>query len=467
MARLSALVLAALVLWPTSTATITLTPGTPLQVMRGWEVTHSGMFLANFSTWKDNLTQAGVDYGLNRVRLEVRSGAENTTDYYAAWIAAGHPGGGDSGPGDAWRAHRYETINDNSDPNDANLSGHFYWTEMDDMIDNFVTPMRAMMAARGEQLYVNLCLVSFTSQITTGAPYVLNDPDEYAEFMSVAFAHLQSKYGWTPDGIEMILEPDFSNTEWPPDKIGDAINATGARLAAEGFHPDFIAPSTSFLSVWGSTYNPGLVAVPGVLTYLKEMSFHRYGSPANSDISAVWTTAGANGLTTSMLEYWDGPPTHLTLLDDLSLAHVSAWQGKTLSGLFDVDTGTGAVTATAETELLKHYWLHVRMGAQRITSSSSNGALTPEAWINTGGNYTVVVSAASAQSFTIGNLPDGTYHIRYSTASVTDVDPGDATVSGGSDLSTSIPAAGVLVVYKDAPVSSTTRLPIRIGRGQQ
>ena len=52
------------------------------------------------------------------------------------------------------------------------------------------------------------------------------------------------KYGFVPDGVEITLEPDhFDTFDQKPKKIGEALVATGDRLKAHGYTPDFIAPT--------------------------------------------------------------------------------------------------------------------------------------------------------------------------------------------------------------------------------
>src|SRR5688572_27858829 len=106
--------------------------------------------------------------------------------------------------------------------------------------------------------------------------------------MSETFKHVQNKYGWAPNALEMVLEPE--NTTWTGAQIANALVATGDRLKAEGFEPDFIAPSST-----RTAGSKGAVALfdsiltnspkdaqnkPRVLEYLTDYSYHRYESAA-------------------------------------------------------------------------------------------------------------------------------------------------------------------------------------------
>jgi hypothetical protein len=171
-------------------------------------------------------------------------------------------------------------------------------------MDQIVVPLRAKLAARGEALYVNLCYVAFTSGIASGI-YAHSDPAEYAEFLLATFQHLQSRYGWVPDGIEVILEPD-NRTIWANTSgtlIGQAIKAAGDRLAAAGFHPDFIAPSVMNNSN-GPAYIDNLVR-GARCDGLREGVFV---SPLSGRVDGRdrEPRAGA-GIGASMLEWWDTP----------------------------------------------------------------------------------------------------------------------------------------------------------------
>jgi hypothetical protein len=139
-------------------AVITLAPGTHYQTVTGWEATvFAGQDEPAFPNYKDELFDLAInDLGINRVRLEIRSGVENDTDYYQLY----HTGAIDYA---TWRAHRYATVNDNGDPNSTNLNG-FHFTEMDARIEDTVLPLRQLAQARGEPLWVNLNYVAFTGR---------------------------------------------------------------------------------------------------------------------------------------------------------------------------------------------------------------------------------------------------------------------------------------------------------------
>jgi len=436
-------------------ALITVDSETRFQTMRGWEVVAQAdqHFQPTFPDYAPLVFDHLVENGINRIRLEIRAGSENTADSWGDFAAAGYPDDGTPG-NQAWRAKRYETINDNGNPNEINPGG-FHFTEIDDTIDLVINPVRSRLAERGESLYVNLTYVAFTGQITSGQ-YLHHAPDEYAEFMLAAFQHVQSKYGWVPNAIEVMLEPD-NVTQWRSGAlIGQTIVATGRRLQAAGFTPDFIAPSTTCMAN-AIRYFDDLIAVAEVKTYVKELAYHRYCGVSLDNLQTIVSRAEAHGLSISMLEWWDGANSHQTLHEDLTLGRNSAWQQSTITsinnraglGFVFVDTSNPAHLVTAPgnvTRYTSQYFKHVRQGAQRIGATSDAPALNPIAFVNVNGTYVVVVNALNAGSFGVRGLPEGTYGIHYTTAEET-VALDEQTIVSGERVTGNIPAAGVLTIY--------------------
>ena len=439
---------------PAQNATIAVNPGTGYQTMRGWEAVAYAAQDASpaFASYAPAVFDLVAEAGINRVRLAVRAGVENPSDAYGAWKAAGYPV---TGPGYAtWRATRYQTVNDNGDPNTID-SSRFHFTELDDTVERVVNPLRSRLAARGESLYVNLNYVAFAAQNKAGE-YFHHATPEYAEFMLATFRHLQQKHGWVPDAIEVILEPDNVPQWRDGGLIGRAIVATGRKLAAHGFRPEFIAPSATCID-HGLTYFDQMMEVAEVRTYLKEIAYHRYCNATAENLDRIARRAEKYKLSTSMLEWWDGRNSYKTLHEDLKLGRNSAWQQATLAGL-DKPTGLGITTVdlsnsaqpkvawTTTTRFTSLYYKYVRLGARRVGATSSASAFDPLAFVNTNGTYTVVVNALNGGSFVVTGLPAGRYGIVYATEAETTRGV-EQTIAAGGSVSASIPATGVLTVY--------------------
>ncbi|MCA1605451.1 MAG: hypothetical protein LC775_08280, partial [Acidobacteria bacterium] len=280
----------------TAQANIAIDSATRFQTIVGWESTaQAGQEEPGFARFKDSVLSVAVDdLGINRVRLEVGAGAENTTDYWSL-----HKSGAINEK--AWRCSRYATINDDADPNHINESG-FQWARLDQTTERVVLPLKRRVEANGEKLYLNLNYVAFTNSICAGDSYAHQDPEEYAEFVLAAVTHLKTKYNLVPDALEIILEPDKSSHWSNGTIVGRAIVAATRRLRANGFALEIIAPSTTNMRNV-VPYLDAMAAVPGALEQLTELSYHRYGGVSESNLRAIAAAAKRRGLRTAMLEH--------------------------------------------------------------------------------------------------------------------------------------------------------------------
>lgn len=426
---------------------ITLLPAVKHQKMIGWEMTdQAGQFDSPaWNNYKNSLLDQAVnDLGLNRVRLEIKSGIENPVDHFAQWRAG-------QITETEYKAKRYEIINDNSNPNSVNANG-FKWSQLDHSIENIVLPMKQRLEARGERLWVNVNYVDFGASAFEHK----DNPAEYAEFVLATYRHIQSKYNFTPDGWEVVLEPDRSGPSWSAQQVAQAIKAAGDLLAANNFTVNFIAPSTTNASN-APAYIDQIAATPGAMQYVGEFAYHRYCCAGTTVLQRIVDRALQHNKKVGMLE-WMGAD-HNTLHTDLKTGRNSSWQQFTLAYpdvpdngaqyylINDSNPNNPVITMGSRTKFLRQYFKFVRSGAERIEAQSGNANFDPLAFINTNGKYVVVVKATSGGSFNIQGLPAGTYGIKYTTASEYDVDRPNATINAGQTLSTNIPAAGVITVY--------------------
>lgn len=436
---------------PPAEGTIVINPSVTYQTITGWEAWADDEGLVKvpeaYANGKGQLFKLAYDAGVNRLRLPVAAGTENPVDYYSPYLA-GHQ------PDDYWTDQRYNIVNDNSDPFTINSNG-FQFARLDYMIEALVLPLKAILAANREGLYLNLNYVDFGPSAFEHSQH----PDEYAEFILATVQHMDSEYGLVPDAIEVKLEPDSEgrgDSTWQNGGgrlLGELLVAAGDRLRAHGYAPDFIAPSTitDFSAI---EYFDGMIRVPRVLQYLTEISYHRY-LRSGSSITTIAARGRQFGLNTSMLEWWDGRNTYHTLHEDLEYGNVSAWQQGSLAGPAVWESAT-AVTEIDEvrpavlhekTRFTRQYYKFIRAGAFRIGATSNNGAFDPLAFVNLDGRYVTVVKASAGGSFSIAGLSAGNYGIKYTTESEYDVDLTDQTIASGQALSTAIPAEGVITVY--------------------
>ena len=239
-----------------------------------------------------------------------------------------------------------------------------------------------------------------------------DNPAEYAELILAVFLHLQSKYGFVPNALEVELEP--ANAIMNGTQLGKCLVAAGDKLAAHGFHPDFIAPSDPGIDSSIALYDD-MVKVPRALDYLTDFCYHRYWG---GELSDLVSRAVRDGKRTAMLEYW-GHENYQVLHEDLKNGLNSAWQQGSLRGIYDVDETDPKhpiVKINGVTKYTMLYYKYVRRGAIRIKATSNNSNFDPIAFINRNGSYTLVTKASSGGSFSIAGLPEGTYAIRYTTS---------------------------------------------------
>jgi len=421
-------------------ARIVIDPGVHYQRITGWEASaQPGEIAAPPSVYRDRLAELAVnDLGINRLRVKVRSGAENSRDYWAE-MRAGRLR-------ENWRCVRYATVNDNADPGVIDRGG-FHWGDLDAQIEDVVLPMKRRLEARGEHLFVNLLYVAFYNQCPN-VPYIHTNPEEYAEFILAASLHLRQKYAIVPDAWEVVLEPD--NTPfWRGRQLGEAIAATGRRLKAAGFAPRFIAPSTTSMANT-VPYFDQLVRVPGALQWMSEISYHRYHGTGAANLRAIAERAERYHIDSAMLEHIGSG--YDDLQRDLEIGRVSAWQEFALA--FPTgDNGAqyylvgkdGSVEPARRTRFLRQYFHYVRAGAVRIGATSDNPDLDPLAFVNADGRYVVVVKADAPGSVSIAGLPAGKYVVSYTTDDQAGRETAVTLVSGGQ-LSARIPARGVMTI---------------------
>lgn len=440
---------------PTSEATITIDPATTFQDISGWEAAAQAAHEhPAFPLVQDELFDRAVnELGINRLRLQVRSGAESRTDWYSLLR---------SGQIDeaTWRNKRYATVNDNDDPFTLDQSG-FRFSELDTVVLNVVLPLRQRLEARGESLFLNVTYVAFTDQITDGGAYHHDDsPEEYAEFVLAVHQHLQQAHGLRPDAWEVILEPD--NTDfWRGRQIGEAILAAAELLQANGFDTPFIAPSNKNMSR-AIDYFDDAIDVPAVADHLAELSYHRYGGVSDGNLRAIGDRGGKHGIGTSMLEHIGSG--HEDLHKDLTMAGVSAWQqfalafqgtrplGDKGAVYYTVDVtnpGDPEIVIGNRTRFLSQYFRYVRRGARRIAAASKDESFDPVAFVNREGGHVVVIKASSAGELSIVGLPAGTYGVSYTTQNEFGTEGPEVTIGNGGILEgLTIPGQGVLTVYR-------------------
>jgi len=441
----------------TSAAVLTIDPGQIGQTITGWTaVAQIGQNECNgYERYKDEVIQRGVDeLGISRLQLAIPSGMENPVDYFGQYL-------GGQIPFSAYQQHRYEFINDNNDPLTIDTAG-FQFTSIDHTIDNLVLPMKTLLEAKGEKLNVILTYVDFNQTNIDHGSY----PEEYAEYFQAIFNHIQQKYGWTPDAIEVILEPDVA--AWNPSIVANALVAAGKRLEGNGYSVEFLAPSTTNMGAALSWFD-GLIQNPEVLNYLTDITYHRYSGVSEENLQAIAARATQYNLNTGMLEHIGSG--HEDLHADLKMGRNSSWAQYALAYCYkedsgaqhywitDLDSANPVVNFGSRSKYLQQYFRFIRPGAARIGITTDDPLFDPLAFVNTSGGYVVVTKAGQAGSISIQGLPAGVYAVTFTTRNEYATSLPDVLLEEGSALVASIPAAGVITVAWNSGLPVPTEIP--------
>lgn len=411
-----------------------------------WQIDH-------LQDWNRIIAGGAARLGIDRVRIEVQSGSENPVDYFSQYI------NGDITRAQ-WKPHWYESINDNSDPG-SREGGKFHFSKVIYDIENIALPLKDSVEMLGKKFYINLNYVDFKN-----FPFEHHtDPAEYAELMLACFDTIQIHFGFVPDAIEVILEPE--NSDWSNgvaqiigDRIANCIAAAGDTLSNHGYFPDFIAPSPTAASHTVPWTLP-ILANSIAASYLTEICYHKYWNQSAADLMEIGQLADNNGITSSMLEWWHPNNVQYALNRDLTLGKVSAWQsgglgevninstnGHTfLYNISDADPNNPVVTEGPNARYYRQYFKYIPQGAQRI-NATINLPSEVVAFRDSTDLLTIIINATNSESYLLDSLPEGIYGISYSTDVENETILTDIANCYGCDISVTIPGEGVISVVQ-------------------
>ena len=344
------------------------------------------------------LTKMINEGGITRLRLEIRSGAENPVDYWSQFRSGQLSYA-------RFKDKFYEKINDNADPARLNPAG-IQFSELDFRVEALILPAMRIAKRLGRPMRFTLCYVDFKWTDDKGTLSHARNPEEYAELIAAAYAHLKRKYDLLPDKLEIILEPDNSD-EWRGRQIGQAIVAVTRRLEKGGFAPPLvIAPSTS-LARNMLAYFDGMAKVPGAVAHLSELSYHRYDRLVpDALLGQIRDRARKAGARPAMLEWTEG--TIDDLFDDITIANVSGWQkyaiaslsrsGRSIPGYMlsvaSPETPMPRIALTPQARALAQVFRFVDPGAVRIGAVSDSDDVRAVAFRNPDQRLSVVLKGA-------------------------------------------------------------------------
>ena len=436
-------------------ATITIDASKRFQIMSGWEVVARGWeydkdgnrFDGDWfrdTALHDTIMDALIDdAGINRVRIELRTGAENPVDYWSMFEKG-------EISYEEMKRHFYHKVQDNSDPRAADPGG-FQFSFLDFQVEQVIKPMAERLEARGEKLYINLCVVDFKSPSDQLSDISLADnPREYGELVAEAMKHLRARHDIVPDALEIMLEPE--NTErWRGPQLGQAAAAAIRRLGELDMQPEILLPSVANAPNAVQFYEEA-IRVPGVARRTAAIAYHRYGSHKPEVMGGIRNAARRYGVRTEMLEFVNA--TLDDLFEDLTIAHASAFNIFSISSYVQADQEAEQVGLWKGSRQMAQYFRYVRMGAQRIGAVTDNASFLGLAFENpAGGLYAgrvLVIRTEEKGLVAIRGLVPDRYAISYTDDRATSAPLPGFDVVPGERVRLDLPGKAVVTIYPDA-----------------
>jgi hypothetical protein len=465
---------------------ITLTPSTTYQTWRGW-----GTYLyacsdpgdcplawpdRNIPLWAERAYDTAVnDLGITMLFLSMFSNSQHTENYWAEALSICDSKGWSNKA--CWNAYQSNSgvwrTNGRLGSIVAN-SSTFHWDCLDWQMNTVGIPLRRRILASGQKVLLS-ARIEDRGYGSSGVPsrYGFCDyPADYGRFWVNFFNHMKNTYGFVPDFIDIVNEPDTAKglagfcwrSGWT---IGKIIKTVGETLAKNSYHPKFFAPSCMDTRNAVAYFND-LWSIAGAGRFIDSISYHKYSGNSSctaydcsgsgcKDIAAIGTIVSRFGINSSMNEMINS--SYATLHTDIKCGNVSSWDG--MYALVGPSTGNGgswmivtddskhALTLSDGAKLIRQYSKFIRPGAVRI---GANGTSTfdPVAFINPGGGYVVVVKVTSpGGKFSIEGLPGGKYGIKYTIPDGPyDQDLADQSIADRQNLTTKMIQTGVMTIYR-------------------
>ena len=380
-----------------------------------------------------------------------------------------------------------EPANDNDDPRAINPAG-FDFSKTEPYIREQLLPLCELLRGRGERFVLYASVILYRpSTGPRGTPrFVVEDPEEYAEFSIAALEYLRG-FGLEPDYWVMVNEPDLVRV-WTPAQLADRIVRLGRRMRAAGFATRIAAPET-VQPAGVSTWLSALAGTPEVRAYLGGISYHSYDydptvgeRPPAAPRTAVanWgrllnlpvaqTEQGQAGKKNAA-ERWNGWHYEQTLdiaeniFADLLYANASAWQLHAVVGWGDIggkETGGTYISARrdgsgydkpAQYWAARHFAHWLRPGAVRVglRGAAGQSPLLAAAFLTPAGRPVVVAinRASTAQELLVNGLPAGSYRVSLTTREQKAAEQSLTPISAGQPLRFTLPAQSLATFYTD------------------
>lgn len=319
------------------------------QTIRGWGKT-TPWLPAHSLLRLQCIDMAVNDFGLNRLRFEGLCGNKVN---HRSW----------------------EWLNDNADPAAINWKG-FNTEQLDARAAEWLVPWKKAVEARGEpfDLYVS---PSFFQGGSSGdlPPWMLADPQEYAEWALALLLRLRDRHGIVPNYYSICNEAGNNNV-FTPEVVLRMMKALMPRLREQGFktmvqYPESVNAEVAVRYLEAARNDPEVWKSVGLISY------HWYGTDNQTFMIKLRDFARERGLPTAQTEFMDLTIDHL--YDDMVLGGVSYWE---VYGLASPDYEAALSHISSDTfHGGPWYWRfrqvchYVRPGAVRVECTSSDPAL--------------------------------------------------------------------------------------------
>lgn len=289
-----------------------------------------------------------------------------------------------------------EPVNDNSDPNQSNLSSfNFAWKNLDVHMD---------YVARARQRGVTTWFVSPLNRETWMGTTSTNDVAEYAEWLLAQALRCQT-LGHPLPYISVSNEPSYTRNTMSGAFIRDVIKLVGPKLRAAGLETRFVVPD-DVRSSNAATKTQTIMSDPIARQYVGAMGTHLYDEPL-SNLSQMQALAAQYSVPLWMTEYplslagslgqGGGPFDWCNLIHELlGTYNVSAveymwgffgqWENKSQLVVLNHST-SGAMNYTGYT-LTKEYYVtgqysrFVLPGSRRVLVSGDDATIKVTAFVN-------------------------------------------------------------------------------------
>jgi hypothetical protein len=407
-------------------ATVTIDPSVKYQTIRGWSC--NPFYIRGSAAQRQQIIDEAVNnLGLTRMRWQQPNGNRSNM-------------------------RRWEPVNDNADPDDADMS-KFNTADADKFVSGYVLPFKQRVEANGDPFELWLSPSFFDGGSTGSVPaWMLHSPGEYAEYATSFIQYLRRKYGVQTNHYAICNEAGNHNAFRPP-VVAEMTKVLGARLKALGLptrgqFSDGINARTTWRYIEAAKDDPEL------WKYVDVLSYHWYGAGNQENMAKIREFALARGMDTAQTEFMRLTLDHL--YDDLTIGGVSYWSIYGLGGPgprgqnFHFHPNNTSFSRGKQFWNFRQVMHYARPGAVRIEATCDDPAVRPLAFVHRRMTTLVLINNTpphQARTVAIAGLPTGRYGSCQSVGTSPYKELGLKTVRRDGALTIGVPANGALTLY--------------------